>query len=184
MPAAGQRPPGGEGRGHNSCDRRTRSGQFGGRLIGDTLDKINSAQPLHVHFDLSGVNFCDAAGLSAFLAADRVLGAAGGRLTLIQPQPPDTAATRHHQAGPKSSPSTDPPPTSCCPRREGRRSRWRRPCQVSAAERPQTDAALGMLEDLPAIKLALAHDLAATTPTSHTLGDGTTAAGWVRRAAT
>jgi anti-sigma B factor antagonist len=56
-------------------------------LIGDTLDKINSAQPLHVHFDLSGVNFCDAAGLSAFLAADRVLGAAGGRLTLIQPSP-------------------------------------------------------------------------------------------------
>ena len=56
-------------------------------LIGDTLDKINSAQPLRVHFDVSGVNFCDAAGLSAFLAADRVLGAAGGRLTLIQPSP-------------------------------------------------------------------------------------------------
>ena len=56
-------------------------------LIGDTFDRINSAQPLHVHFDLSGVNFCDAAGLSAFLTADRVLRATGGRLTLIQPSP-------------------------------------------------------------------------------------------------
>ena len=56
-------------------------------LIGDTFDRINGAQPVHVHFDLSGVNFCDAAGLSAFLAADRVLRAAGGRLSLIQPSP-------------------------------------------------------------------------------------------------
>jgi anti-anti-sigma factor len=56
-------------------------------LIGDTFDKINGAQPVHVHFDLSGVNFCDAAGLSAFLAADRLLRATGGRLTLIQPSP-------------------------------------------------------------------------------------------------
>ena len=30
-------------------------------MVGDTFHKINSAQPLHVHFDLSGVNFCDAA---------------------------------------------------------------------------------------------------------------------------
>jgi len=56
-------------------------------LIGDTFHKINGAQPLHVHFDLSGVNFCDAAGLSTFLAADRLLRATGGRLTLIQPSP-------------------------------------------------------------------------------------------------
>lgn len=56
-------------------------------LIGDTFHRINGAQPVHVHFDLSGVNFCDAAGLSAFLAADRALRAAGGRLTLIQPSP-------------------------------------------------------------------------------------------------
>jgi hypothetical protein len=34
----------------------------------------------------------------------------------------------------------------------------------------KTEAALGMLEDQLAIELALAHDLAATTPTSHTLG--------------
>ena len=54
-------------------------------LIGDTFDRIDSAQPVHVHLDLSGVNFCDAAGLSAFLAADRLLRATGGRLTLIQP---------------------------------------------------------------------------------------------------
>jgi hypothetical protein len=33
-----------------------------------------------------------------------------------------------------------------------------------------------MREDLPAIELALAHDLAATTPTSHTLRAGTPAA--------
>jgi anti-sigma B factor antagonist len=56
-------------------------------MVGDTFHKINSAQPLHVHFDLSGVNFCDAAGLSTFLAADRLLRATGGRLTLIQPSP-------------------------------------------------------------------------------------------------
>jgi anti-sigma B factor antagonist len=56
-------------------------------LIGDTFDRINSAQPLHVHFDLSGVNFCDAAGLNAFLAADRLLRATSGRLTLIRPSP-------------------------------------------------------------------------------------------------
>jgi anti-sigma B factor antagonist len=56
-------------------------------MVGDTFHKINSAQPLHVHFDLRGVNFCDAAGLSTFLAADRLLRATGGRLTLIQPSP-------------------------------------------------------------------------------------------------
>jgi anti-sigma B factor antagonist len=56
-------------------------------MVGDTFHKINSAQPLHVHFDLSGVNFCDAAGLSTFLAADQLLRATGGRLTLIQPSP-------------------------------------------------------------------------------------------------
>ena len=56
-------------------------------LIGDTFHRINSAQPLHVHLDLSGLNFCDAAGLSTFLAADRLLRATGGRLTLIQPSP-------------------------------------------------------------------------------------------------
>ena len=56
-------------------------------LIGNTFDRINGAQPMHVHFDLSGLNFCDAAGLSAFLTADRVLRATGGRLTLIQPSP-------------------------------------------------------------------------------------------------
>jgi anti-sigma B factor antagonist len=56
-------------------------------MVGDTFHKMNSAQPLHVHFDLSGVNFCDAAGLSTFLAADRLLRATGGRLTLIQPSP-------------------------------------------------------------------------------------------------
>ena len=56
-------------------------------LIDDTFHRINSAQPLHVHFDLSGVNFCDAAGLSAFLTADRLLRATGGRLTLIRPSP-------------------------------------------------------------------------------------------------
>jgi anti-anti-sigma factor len=48
-------------------------------LIGNTFDRINGDQPVHVHFD--------AAGLSAFLAADRVLRATGGRLTLIQPSP-------------------------------------------------------------------------------------------------
>ena len=56
-------------------------------LIGDTFHRINSAQPLHVHLDLSGVNFCDAAGLSAFLAADRLLRATSGRLNLIRPSP-------------------------------------------------------------------------------------------------
>jgi anti-sigma B factor antagonist len=56
-------------------------------MVGDTFNKINGAQPLHVHFDLSGVNFCDAAGLSTFLAADRLLRATGGRLTLISPSP-------------------------------------------------------------------------------------------------
>ena len=56
-------------------------------LIDDTFDKIDSAQPVHVHLDLSGVTFCDAAGLSALLAADRLLRATGGRLTLIQPSP-------------------------------------------------------------------------------------------------
>ena len=40
----------------------------------------------------------------------------------------------------------------------------------------KTDAALGMREDLLAIELALAHDLAATTPASHTLGASTTSA--------
>jgi len=56
-------------------------------LIDYTFHKIDSAQPLHVHLDLSGVTFCDAAGLSEFLAADRLLRATGGRLTLIQPSP-------------------------------------------------------------------------------------------------
>ena len=56
-------------------------------LIDDTFHTLNSAQPLHLHLDLSGVNFCDAAGLSAFLTADRVLRATGGRLTLIRPSP-------------------------------------------------------------------------------------------------
>jgi anti-sigma B factor antagonist len=56
-------------------------------LIGDTFHRINSAHPLHVHLDLRGVNFCDAAGLSTFLAADRLMRATGGRLTLIQPSP-------------------------------------------------------------------------------------------------
>jgi anti-sigma B factor antagonist len=56
-------------------------------LIGDTFHRINSAQPLHVNFDLSGVSFCDAAGLSTFVAADRMVRAAGGRLTLLQPSP-------------------------------------------------------------------------------------------------
>ena len=56
-------------------------------LIGNTFDRINGDQPVHVHFDLSGLNFCDAAGLSTFLAADRLLRATGGRLTLIQPSP-------------------------------------------------------------------------------------------------
>ena len=54
-------------------------------LIGDTFHRINGAKPLHVHLDLSGVNFCDASGLSAFLAADRLVRATGGRLTLSQP---------------------------------------------------------------------------------------------------
>jgi anti-sigma B factor antagonist len=40
-----------------------------------------------VHLDLSGVNFCDAAGLSAFLAADRLLRATSRRLNLIRPSP-------------------------------------------------------------------------------------------------
>jgi anti-sigma B factor antagonist len=56
-------------------------------LIGATFHRLNSAQPLHVHLDLSGVNFCDAAGLNAFLAADRLLRATSGRLTLIRPSP-------------------------------------------------------------------------------------------------
>ena len=40
----------------------------------------------------------------------------------------------------------------------------------------KTDAALGMLEDLLAIELLLAHDLLATAPTTLTLGAGTAAA--------
>src|SRR4029453_16191111 len=36
----------------------------------------------------------------------------------------------------------------------------------------KTDAALGMLEDLLAIELMLAHDLLAAAPTQHGLGDG------------
>ena len=40
----------------------------------------------------------------------------------------------------------------------------------------KTDAALGMLEDLLAIELMLAHDLLAIAPTQHVLGDGTDAA--------
>jgi anti-sigma B factor antagonist len=56
-------------------------------LIGATLNRLNSAQPLHVHLDLSGVSFCDAAGLNAFLAADQLLRATSGRLTLIRPSP-------------------------------------------------------------------------------------------------
>ena len=56
-------------------------------LFGDTFHRLNSAQPLHVHLDLSGVNFCAAAGLNAFLAADRLLRATSGRLTLIRPSP-------------------------------------------------------------------------------------------------
>jgi len=56
-------------------------------LIGDTIHRINSAQPINVHLDLTAVNFCDAAGLNAFLAADRMLRATSGRLTLICPSP-------------------------------------------------------------------------------------------------
>jgi anti-sigma B factor antagonist len=56
-------------------------------LIGDTIHRINSAQPINVHLDLSAVNFCDAAGLNAFLAADQLLRATSGRLTLIRPSP-------------------------------------------------------------------------------------------------
>jgi len=56
-------------------------------LIGDTIHRINSAQPINVHLDLSAVTFCDAAGLNAFLAADRLLRATSGRLTLIRPSP-------------------------------------------------------------------------------------------------
>ena len=56
-------------------------------LIGATLRRLDSAQPLHVHLDLTGVSFCDAAGLNAFLAADRLLRATSGRLTLIRPSP-------------------------------------------------------------------------------------------------
>jgi len=40
----------------------------------------------------------------------------------------------------------------------------------------KTDAALGMLEDLLAIELMLAHDLLAVAQTQHVLGDGTDAA--------
>jgi hypothetical protein len=40
----------------------------------------------------------------------------------------------------------------------------------------KTDVALGMLEDLLAIELMLAHDLLAVAPTQHVLGDGTDAA--------
>jgi anti-sigma B factor antagonist len=56
-------------------------------LLGATFHRLNSAQRLHVHLDLSGVSFCDAAGLNAFLAADRLLRASSGRLTLIRPSP-------------------------------------------------------------------------------------------------
>jgi histidine ammonia-lyase len=40
----------------------------------------------------------------------------------------------------------------------------------------KTDEALGLLEDLLAIELMLAHDVIATAPSSHTLGAGTSAA--------
>jgi anti-sigma B factor antagonist len=56
-------------------------------LIDDAFHRLNSAQPLHAHLDLSGVTFCDATGLNAFLAADRLLHATSGRLTLIRPSP-------------------------------------------------------------------------------------------------
>jgi anti-sigma B factor antagonist len=56
-------------------------------LIGATFNRLDSVQRLHVHLDVSGVSFCDAAGLNAFLAADRLLRASSGRLTLIRPSP-------------------------------------------------------------------------------------------------
>jgi anti-sigma B factor antagonist len=56
-------------------------------LIGEALRELDPAEPLHVRLDLSAVSFCDAAGLNAFLAGDRLLRATGGQLTLIRPSP-------------------------------------------------------------------------------------------------
>jgi anti-sigma B factor antagonist len=67
------------------------------RLVGELEDATKSVLAVlieqqiatghpHVHIDLSGLEFCDVAGLRALLHASRRLTAAGGQLTLTQPR--------------------------------------------------------------------------------------------------
>ena len=81
-------------------------------MVGDTFHKINNAQPLHVHFDLSGVNFCDASRPQHIPRRRPAPARHWWPANPHSAQPPDTPATHHHSSWTKSSPSTDPPPTS------------------------------------------------------------------------
>lgn len=51
-------------------------------LLEQAVQQAHAAGRYEVRLDLSAVSFCDCAGLSAFIASDRLLRAAGGRLTL------------------------------------------------------------------------------------------------------
>lgn len=51
-------------------------------LVEHTVRIVRAARGHHVRLDLSAVSFCDCAGLNAFIASDRLLRAAGGRLTI------------------------------------------------------------------------------------------------------
>lgn len=62
-----------------SCAREVRA------VLMALVDATEPGGDLHV--DLAGVSFCDSSGLIPLVAARKRLGASGGRLVLISPQP-------------------------------------------------------------------------------------------------
>lgn len=51
-------------------------------LVEHTLQRARATRRRDVRLDLSAVTFCDCAGLNALIASDRLLRAAGSRLTI------------------------------------------------------------------------------------------------------
>lgn len=57
----------------------------GAPLLDDALDMVRAWRPWQVRLDLSGVTFCDCAGLNALIAGEQSL---GGRLSVVDVSAP------------------------------------------------------------------------------------------------